>query len=95
MVHLGQCLRTASTAFSAVMKKAASALASIPGPQQYPIIGSLPSYWSGKYDRFKYQKVLHSLNQEYGPVVKETFGDKTIVHVFHPEDIKTVIYLYY
>ena len=60
------------------------------GPAQYPIVGNLPSYWLGKYDRFRYQKVLQSLYREYGPVVKENFGDRTIVHVFDPEDIKTV-----
>ena len=63
------------------------------GPAQYPIVGSLPSYWLGKYDRFRYQKVLQSLHREYGPVVKENFGDRTIVHVFDPEDIKTVSWL--
>lgn len=65
-------------------------LTTIPGPQQYPIVGSLPSYWSGKYDRLSYHKVLNLLYQEYGPVVKENFGDRTIVHVFEPEDIKIV-----
>ena len=60
------------------------------GPAQYPIVGNLPSYWLGKYDRFRYQKVLQTLYREYGPVVKENFGDRTIVHVFDPEDIKTV-----
>ncbi len=30
--------------------------------------------------------------RQYGPVVKEQIGwDKTIVHVFEPEDIKTVL----
>ena len=65
-------------------------LSELPGPPQYPIIGTLPTYWSGKYDRFRYQKVLFSLFQEYGPIVKENFGDRTIVHVFDPEDIKNV-----
>ena len=56
-------------------------------------MGSLPSYWFGKYDKFRYNKVLNSLYKEYGPVVKENFGDRTVVHVFEPEDIKTVISL--
>ena len=61
------------------------------GPRQFPIIGTLPSYWLGnKYDRFRYQKVLLSLYKEYGPIVKENFGDRNLVHVFDPEDIKTV-----
>ena len=65
-------------------------LSELPGPPQYPIIGTLPTYWSGKYDRFRYQKVLFSLFQEYGPIVKENFGasclkrkkvvTKTILH---------------
>jgi hypothetical protein len=54
-------------------------------------VGSLPSYWFGKYEKFRYNKVLNSLYKEYGPVVKENFGDRTVVHVFEPEDIKTVI----
>ena len=70
-------------------KAAASQLMSIPGPQQYPIVGTLPSYWT-KYDKLRYNKVLSQLYKEYGPVVKEKFGDKTIVHIFEPEDIKTV-----
>nr|AKH03532.1 cytochrome P450 44D2 [Paracyclopina nana] len=67
-----------------------ASLANVPGPQQYPVIGTLPSYWTGKYDRFRYNKVLKQLYEEYGPVVKENFGDRTIVHVFNPDDIKTV-----
>ena len=31
------------------------------GPPQYPIVGSLPSYWFGKYEKFRYNKVLNSL----------------------------------
>ena len=54
-------------------------------------MGTLPSYWTGKYDKLRYNKVLNLLYKEYGPVVKENFGDRTIVHVFEPEDIKTVI----
>ncbi len=65
-------------------------LSNIPGPRQYPVVGTLPSYWTGKYDKWRYNKVLTSLYQEYGPVVKENFGDRTVVHIFDPDDIKQV-----
>lgn len=67
-----------------------SLLAAVPGPSCYPVVGTLPSYWSGKYEKYKYHRVLNQLHQEYGPLVKENFGGRTIVHVFQPEDIKTV-----
>jgi hypothetical protein len=38
----------------------------------------------------KYHEALKSLYQTYGPLVRENLGGRVIVHVFHPEDIKTV-----
>lgn len=64
---------------------------SIPGPKSYPIIGSLTSYLFGPYDRLKYHEALVAMNKEFGPLVKENLGaGKEIVHVFDPDDIKTV-----
>ena len=90
MVNLRPILRASAVITNQRQLPNPNLLSELPGPPQYPIIGNLPSYWSGKYDKFRYQKVLFSLFQEYGPIVKENFGDRTIVHVFDPEDIKNV-----
>ena len=54
------------------------------------MIGNLHQYMIGPFDKFKYHEALKNLRQTYGPVVKENLGGKVIVHVFDPEDIKTV-----
>jgi hypothetical protein len=54
------------------------------------MIGSLQQYIIGPYDRFKYHEALKAMRQTYGPIVKENLGGKVIVHIFDPEDIKTV-----
>ncbi len=41
---------------------------------------------------YKYHEVLDSLYKEYGPVVKEDIGGRVLVHIFNPDDIKTVIW---
>jgi len=65
--------------------------AAIPGPKSYPVIGSLGQYLFGPYNRLKYHEALSSMHKEFGPLVKEKMGPgKDIVHVFDPEDIKTV-----
>ena len=54
------------------------------------LVGSLLQYKLGVLDHTKYHKVLHHLNQLYGPLVREKFGNKTRVHVFNLDDIKEV-----
>ena len=90
MVLLRSIRRAASTSSLAIKTNSQPLLPHIPGPPQYPIVGTLPSYWTGKYDKLKYHRVLNALYQEYGPVVRENIADKTLIHVFEPEDIKTV-----
>ena len=64
---------------------------SIPGPKVYPLIGSLGSYMFGPYNRLKYHEALADMHRQFGPIVKEQIGpEKEVVHVFDPEDIKTV-----
>ena len=65
---------------------------SIPGPKVYPLIGSLGSYMPfGPYNRLKYHEALADMHRQFGPIVKEQIGpEKEVVHVFDPEDIKTV-----
>lgn len=38
----------------------------------------------------RYHKVLQQLNNQYGPLVKQQLGSETLVHVFDPDDAKTV-----
>ena len=38
------------------LNNAVCTLLSIPGPRQYPIVGTLPSYWWPKYDKLRYNK---------------------------------------
>lgn len=71
--------------------RAIQALARIPGPPTYPLIGNLYQYnWNGPFQKFKYHEALHSLYRTYGPVVKQNIGGRVIVHVFEPSDIQTV-----
>ena len=38
----------------------------------------------------EYHHEVCRLHQKYGPVVREVFGTQTVVHLFDPNDIKTV-----
>jgi len=37
-----------------------------------------------------YHNVLRELHNKYGPVVREDIGSETIIHVFDPNDVRTV-----
>ena len=66
---------------------------SIPGPKILPVIGSAYKYFGyfGQWKKTQYHSVLNYLFKEFGPICKQQFGpNKTIVHVFNLEDIKTV-----
>ena len=68
-------------------------LLSIPGPKVFPIIGSTYKYFRfiGQWEKTQYHAALSDLFNEYGPICKQQFGpNKTIVHVFDLEDIKTI-----
>ena len=79
--------QTRTIYYLAVMKP----FTSIPGPKVYPLIGSLGSYMFGPYNRLKYHEALADMHRQFGPIVKEQIGpEKEVVHVFDPEDIKTV-----
>merc|ERR1719259_900663 len=47
-------------------------------------------YRFGEFKKDQYHLALQDMYQKYGPLVKENIGGKVIVHVFDPEDIKTV-----
>ena len=82
--------RLSSTLCSAVSSSASKPFHEIPGPRLYPVVGNLFQYVLGPFDRSKYHEALSQLYRKYGPVVKEDIGGRTVVHVFEPEDIKTV-----
>lgn len=63
---------------------------SIPGPRSYPVFGNLLSYKFGKFSIENYPAVLNKLHQEYGPICREKIGGRTVVHVFDPEDARTI-----
>ena len=75
---------------TAISSKIVKAFTEIPGPVKYPIVGNLHQYIFGPYCRSKYHNVLKSLYEEHGPLVKQNLGGREIIHVFDPEDIKTV-----
>lgn len=62
----------------------------IPGPLVLPIWGNLYQYKFGIYNILEYHNVLPLLYKKYGPIVKEKYGKETIIHVFEPEDARTV-----
>lgn len=57
----------------------------IPGPPSLPGVGNLWLYKTGRYESSRYHEVLRTLNQQYGPIVRQKFGLDTVVHVFTPE----------
>lgn len=70
--------------------KEAKPFQSIPGPVRLPLWGNLLHYKLGVFDVRKYHEVLEHLHKQYGPIVRETIGSRTVVHVFDPDDIKEV-----
>jgi len=68
----------------------ARSFADIPGPPCLPLLGSALMYRLGKFKKNQYHLALKDMYETYGPIAKEKIGNKTIVHVFDPEDIKTV-----
>jgi len=74
-----------------VATQAAKPFASIPGPRALPFIGSCLQYRiPGNHGKEQYHLALGDLYRQYGPLVKEVMGTKAVVHVFHPDDIRTV-----
>ena len=76
---------------TAIFAKAVRSFAEVPGPTSLPLIGNSYLYSLGVFDRFAYQDTLKTLYNQYGPVVKENLWGSQVVHVFEPEDIKTVM----
>lgn len=70
--------------------KNVKAFKQIPGPLSLPIWGTLYKYKLGFYDVLKYHKVLDYLYHEYGPLVREQIGMTPLIHVFNPDDAKTI-----
>ncbi|XP_049783975.1 probable cytochrome P450 CYP44 isoform X3 [Schistocerca cancellata] len=70
--------------------KGAKPFHDIPGPVRLPLWGNLLHYKLGAFDGRKYHEVLERLHEQYGPIVRETIGSRTVVHVFDPDDIKEV-----
>jgi hypothetical protein len=44
----------------------------------------------GKYKIYRYHKVLEDLYKKYGCLVRQDLGTRTVIHIFDPEDIRTV-----
>jgi len=68
----------------------AKSFSQIPSPKTFPLIGNTWMYRLGKRSKKQYHLALLDLYNEYGPIVKENIGGKDIVHVFDPDDIKTI-----
>nr|QGQ60786.1 CYP44 [Eurytemora pacifica] len=62
----------------------------IPGPPSWPLVGSALIYRFGQFNKTQYHEALKDMHLKYGPLVKENIGGKIVIHVFDPEDIKTV-----
>jgi len=43
-----------------------------------------------KYKIYAYHKVLEDMYKKYGPLVRQDLGTRTVIHIFDPEDIRTV-----
>ena len=78
-------MSTAKAAISSIKP-----FSSIPGPLSLPLVGSCLRYRFGSRGKTEYHLALKDMHQEFGPLVKEQIGTRTILHVFCPDDIKTV-----
>ena len=72
------------------LSQSVKSLSSIPGPPSLPLFGSSLLYRFGGRSKTEYHLALLDMYRQYGPIVRENIGGTTIVHVFHPEDIKSV-----
>ncbi|OWF54646.1 probable cytochrome P450 CYP44 [Mizuhopecten yessoensis] len=79
--------RTLSTDYDS-----AKPFSDIPGPTGLPFIGTLMQYTGPfrKYDIDNYQAVLESRWKEFGPVLRETIGNRTAVRLFDPDHVQAV-----
>ncbi|GIY08931.1 probable cytochrome P450 49a1 [Caerostris darwini] len=65
----------------------------IPGPRPLPLIGNLWRYFPviGTYSYDRIHETYAKMHEEFGPLVKEkVFGDKILIHVFDPVDMRNV-----
>ncbi|CAG0891336.1 unnamed protein product [Darwinula stevensoni] len=62
----------------------------VPGPGLLPLFGNLLQYKSGEFKVKQYHKVLKKLHLKYGPIARQQIGPRLLVHLFDPEDVKTV-----
>jgi len=86
----GQILNRVTMAVAAKAASAIKAFSEIPGPKCFPLIGSAYQYRFGNFKKTEYHLALMDMFKTYGPIVKENLGGKEIVHVFDPDDMKTV-----
>uniref|UniRef100_A0A915LD78 Class II aldolase/adducin N-terminal domain-containing protein n=1 Tax=Romanomermis culicivorax TaxID=13658 RepID=A0A915LD78_ROMCU len=63
---------------------------SIPGPKQWPIVGNLLDYRIGPFSPQAYHRALCDRYQKYGPLVRENFAGRKVVHVFDPDDARII-----
>ncbi|GMT35365.1 hypothetical protein PFISCL1PPCAC_26662, partial [Pristionchus fissidentatus] len=80
--------RTAATLTSIAVK----GILDLPGPTSFPVLGSMTNYKFSRKSIENYHNDLIAMHNEYGPIFKETlpFGSGYRVHVFTPEDARTV-----
>nr|XP_018903150.1 PREDICTED: probable cytochrome P450 CYP44 [Bemisia tabaci] len=90
--RLDPCKKKFFTEISAKDNTHTRPLSEIPGPFCLPVLGNLHLYKLGIYNVLKYHEVLDQLYHKYGPIVKQKIGSKTIIHLFSPDDAKTVYY---
>merc|ERR1712013_383249 len=83
---MGSPTMTAARASLATVKN----FSCIPGPRSFPVVGSCLQYRYGTRNKTAYHLGLLDMFEQYGPIVQEHIGGKAVVHVFCPEDIKTV-----
>ncbi|KAL5015473.1 hypothetical protein ScPMuIL_009743 [Solemya velum] len=65
----------------------------IPGPIGLPYLGTLFQYRKGPFQRFDIDHLKDAViarYRQYGAIMKETVSGVTVVHLFHPDFIRTV-----
>ena len=63
---------------SEMLARTVKSLSSMPGPPSLPLVGSSLLYRFGRRDKTEYHLALLDMYREYGPVVREDIGGRTI-----------------
>ena len=66
------------SSFSSLSSLSCPSLSAVPGPPCLPLVGSSLQYRLGRRDKTEYHLALLDMFRQYGPLVRENVGGRTI-----------------